>query len=61
MDDKQAEQNYRQAMGLDCQDASKAYFKRKVKDNWIQKRYKHISKVYMLDKQSLFVIFNKQQ
>jgi len=56
--DEQIKKEYYESQGLNTQDCSRAYLQRKVKADWIKKKYKHISKVYALDKKSLFCIAN---
>lgn len=58
MNDQQAEQNYRQAMGLDChEDCSAAYYRKKAQERMVKKGYKKL-KGY-ISKAQAFLISNK--
>ena len=58
--DAEIEAEYRRSQGLDCHDdMSTSLRRKKIKESWVKKKYKNISKVYKLNSNQVFVIFNK--
>jgi len=58
--DEEIQKNYESAMGLNCQDASKEFFKRQVESKWKAKGYKN-PRADKMPKKQLFAIYQSNR
>lgn len=57
--DEEIKKEYYESQGLNTNDASREFYLKAIKDSWIKKNYRNISKLYSMPKKQYCAIFMK--